>query len=94
MMLGSKLGQILKTTICIYKGFYIVCMKHLNDPVNANAAIERAAIMPDALKNPLIYLNGAIHCYDIGNYERSQLMLTNLINIADHVGLRNDVNLI
>lgn len=96
MLLGSKLKlwsifQSHHLNLFLNFNLYIVCLKHLSDPTNANAAFERAAIMPDALKNPLIYLNCAIHCYQIGHFDRSQLMLTNLINIAEHLCLRNDV---
>lgn len=95
MLLGSNRNSHIsfgKQIIFIYVIAFLVCLQHLLDPINANAAFERAFIMPDALRNPLIYLNGAIYYFAIGHYDRSQLMLTNLVNMAEQIHMRDEVN--
>lgn len=73
--------------------FTAVCFKHLNDTDNAYLAFERAAMLPEAIKNPLIYLNFAIHCYETGRIEQSQLNLSNFAKMTEQTKLRMEVKL-
>lgn len=74
-----------------YKKKPAVCFKHLSDTDNAYLAFERAAMLPEAIKNPLIYLNFAIHCYETGRIEQSQLNLSNFAKMTEQTKVRMEV---
>lgn len=71
-----------------------VCLKHLNDPKNAYIAFERAAMMSDAIKNPLIYLNFAIYCYEIGQHPQARTFLDNAMQIKMRADVRRKMTII
>lgn len=58
---------------------------------NAFLAFERAAMLPEAIKNPLIYLNFAIHCYETGRIEQAQLNLGNFAKMTEETKVRVEV---
>lgn len=62
-----------------------ICLKKLNDKKNAFFAFERATMLPEALKNPLIYLNFAIFCYSLEEEGKSKLYLENFYKLRDSV---------
>ncbi|XP_037046568.1 Bardet-Biedl syndrome 4 protein homolog [Bradysia coprophila] len=68
-----------------------VCFKNLNDMDNAYLAFERAAMLPEAIKNPLIYLNFAIHCYETGRIEQAQLNLSNFAKMTEQTNMRMEI---
>lgn len=63
----------------------------MNDPDNAYLAFEKAAMLPEAIKNPLIYLNFAIHCHETGRIEQSQLNFSNFEKMTEQMKVRVEV---
>uniref|UniRef100_A0A182Q011 Uncharacterized protein n=1 Tax=Anopheles farauti TaxID=69004 RepID=A0A182Q011_9DIPT len=61
------------------------CLRHLNDPGNAYLSLEKSTMLPDAIKNPLIYLNFALYCYEIGKSDQSVLYLSNFLEMTQHI---------
>ncbi|XP_055708438.1 Bardet-Biedl syndrome 4 protein homolog [Phlebotomus papatasi] len=59
------------------------CLRYLHDRQGAFVAFERSTMQPDALKNPLIYLNFAIFCHEEGKYQQSRVYLTNVIRMSE-----------
>lgn len=51
-------------------------------------------MLPDAIKNPLIYLNFAIHCYETGRVEQSQLNLGNFAKMTEQMKVRIEVKIL
>lgn len=51
-------------------------------------------MLPEAIKNPLIYLNFAIYCHETGRIEQSQLNLSNFANMTEQMKMRIEVNLL
>ncbi|XP_053686682.1 Bardet-Biedl syndrome 4 protein homolog [Sabethes cyaneus] len=66
------------------------CLRHLNDPGNAYLAMEKSTMLPDAIKNPLIYLNFALYCYEIGKPEQSVSYLANFIEMTQHISVHRE----
>lgn len=73
--------------ICVY----IVCLKHLNDHENAYLAFERSAMLPEAIKNSLIYLNFAIYCSEINRTNVAKQNLANFQKICEQQTVRGEV---
>ncbi len=48
-------------------------------------------MLPEAIKNPLIYLNFAIHCYETGRIEQAQLNLSNYAKMTEQMKVRIEV---
>lgn len=48
-------------------------------------------MLPEAIKNPLIYLNFAIYCYETGRIEQSQLNLSNFAKMTEQMKVRVEV---
>lgn len=67
---------------------FSVCLKNLNDHGNAYLAFERSAMLPDAIKNPLIYLNFAIYCWRTKRFEQAAANLDNFFNVAKSIPMR------
>lgn len=63
----------------------------MNDTENAYLAFERATILPEAIKNPLIYLNFAIYCFETGRIEQAQLNLSNFAQMTEQTKVRFEV---
>lgn len=70
----------------------IVCLKNLNDHGNAYLAFERSALLPDASKNPLIYLNVAVYYMQIKRPEMVVVNLNRFFSSAEHVSVRHEVS--
>lgn len=70
-----------------------VCLRNLNDHGNAMLAFERSVLLSDALKNPLIYLNFAVHCWKMKLYELSQSNLNNFFSASENINVRHEVRL-
>ncbi|XP_055533094.1 Bardet-Biedl syndrome 4 protein homolog isoform X2 [Wyeomyia smithii] len=66
------------------------CLRHLNDPGNAYLSMEKSTMLPDAIKNPLIYLNFALFCYEIGKPDQSVSYLTNFIEMTQHINVHRE----
>lgn len=47
-------------------------------------------MLPDAIKNPIIYLNFAIYCNELEKYDQAELFLGNFIKMAEHMKIRNE----
>lgn len=56
-------------------------------------AFERSAMLSAAIKNPLIYLNFAIYCFDTGKYDQADLNLKNFLNMSENMKIRADVSI-
>ncbi|XP_031616366.1 Bardet-Biedl syndrome 4 protein homolog [Contarinia nasturtii] len=67
-----------------------VCLRNLNDHGNAYLAFERSVILPDAIKNPLIYLNCALYNMQMKRYEAAVPNLSNFFSIAEHINVRHE----
>uniref|UniRef100_A0A1B0EUP6 Putative o-linked n-acetylglucosamine transferase ogt n=1 Tax=Lutzomyia longipalpis TaxID=7200 RepID=A0A1B0EUP6_LUTLO len=63
------------------------CLRYLHDRQGAFVAFERSTMQPDALKNPLIYLNFAIFCHEEGKYQQSRIYLANVIRMSETVSI-------
>lgn len=72
--------------------YILVCLRNLNDHGNALLAFERSVMLPDALKNPLIYLNFAIHCWQMKLYDMAQSNLNNFFSASEQVAVRHEVS--
>lgn len=48
-------------------------------------------MLPDAIKNPLIYLNFAIHCYELERLELARQFLHNFLDMTAHMKIRTEV---
>uniref|UniRef100_A0A8D8FRF7 Bardet-Biedl syndrome 4 protein homolog n=2 Tax=Culex pipiens TaxID=7175 RepID=A0A8D8FRF7_CULPI len=66
------------------------CLRHLNDPGNAYLSLEKSTMLPDAIKNPLIYLNFALYCYEIGKPDQSVSYLSNFLEMTQHVSVHRE----
>ncbi|XP_053673947.1 Bardet-Biedl syndrome 4 protein homolog [Anopheles nili] len=66
------------------------CLRHLNDPGNAYLSLEKSTMLPDAIKNPLIYLNFALYCYEIGKSDQSVLYLSNFLEMTQHITVHRE----
>uniref|UniRef100_A0A182S9K5 TPR_REGION domain-containing protein n=1 Tax=Anopheles maculatus TaxID=74869 RepID=A0A182S9K5_9DIPT len=66
------------------------CLRHLNDPGNAYLSLEKSTMLPDAVKNPLIYLNFALYCYEIGKSDQSVLYLSNFLDMTQHITVHRE----
>uniref|UniRef100_A0A4Y0BPH9 TPR_REGION domain-containing protein n=1 Tax=Anopheles funestus TaxID=62324 RepID=A0A4Y0BPH9_ANOFN len=66
------------------------CLRHLNDPGNAYLSLEKSTMLPDAVKNPLIYLNFALYCYEIGKSDQSVLYLANFLEMTQHITVHRE----
>ncbi|XP_050093921.1 Bardet-Biedl syndrome 4 protein homolog [Anopheles aquasalis] len=66
------------------------CLRHLNDPGNAYLSLEKSTMLPDAVKNPLIYLNFALYCYEIGKPDQSVLYLANFLEMTQHITVHRE----
>lgn len=71
-----------------------VCLKNLNDHGNAFLAFERSAMLSDAVKNPLIYLNFTIYSVQMKRFELAALNLNHFFSVAEHTSVRHEVSLI
>lgn len=49
-------------------------------------------MLPDAVKNPLIYLNFAVYCVQLKRYDLAVTNLTNFFSVAEHVNVRHEVS--
>lgn len=49
-------------------------------------------MLPDAVKNPLIYLNFALYCYEIGKPDQSVLYLANFLEMTQHITVHREVS--
>uniref|UniRef100_A0A182LWA3 Bardet-Biedl syndrome 4 n=1 Tax=Anopheles culicifacies TaxID=139723 RepID=A0A182LWA3_9DIPT len=70
--------------------FVTACLRHLNDPGNAYLSLEKSTMLPDAVKNPLIYLNFALYCYEIGKSDQSVLYLSNFLEMTQHITVHRE----
>ncbi|XP_058461211.1 Bardet-Biedl syndrome 4 protein homolog isoform X2 [Malaya genurostris] len=66
------------------------CLRHLNDPGNAYLSLEKSTMLPDAIKNPLIYLNFALYCFEIGKPEQSVSHLSNFLEMTQHINVHRE----
>ncbi|XP_058122864.1 Bardet-Biedl syndrome 4 protein homolog [Anopheles ziemanni] len=66
------------------------CLRHLNDPGNAYLSLEKSTMLPDAIKNPLIYLNFALYCYEVGKSDQSVLHLSNFLEMTQHITVHRE----
>lgn len=66
------------------------CLRHLNDPGNAYLSLEKSTMLPDAIKNPLIYLNFALYCYEIGKPDQSVSYLANFLEMTQHISVHRE----
>lgn len=69
-----------------------VCLKNLNDYGNAFLAFERSVMLPDAIKNPLIYLNFSIFCWRTKRFELANANLNNFYDLAGGMNVRHEVS--
>lgn len=67
-----------------------ICLKKFKDMKNAYLVLEKATLLPEALKNPLIYLNFALFCYEIKDDEKSKLYLDNFYKMRDTMHVSKD----
>uniref|UniRef100_A0A182TNR1 Uncharacterized protein n=1 Tax=Anopheles melas TaxID=34690 RepID=A0A182TNR1_9DIPT len=67
-----------------------ICLRHLNDPGNAYLSLEKSTMLPDAVKNPLIYLNFALYCYEAGKSDQSVLYLSNFLDMTQHITVHRE----
>lgn len=74
--------------------FYLrlVCLKNLKDHGNAFLALERSVMLPDAIKNPLIYLNFSIFCWRTKRFALANANLNNFYNLANSMSVRHEVS--
>lgn len=49
-------------------------------------------MLPDAIKNPLIYLNFSIYCYSVGKAEQAKIYLKNFMEISQQTDVNRDVS--
>lgn len=70
---------------------HAVCLKHLNDQENAYLAFERSTMLPEAIKNPLIYLNFTIYCSETNRIIVAQQNLENFQKICEQQTVRGEV---
>lgn len=49
-------------------------------------------MLPEALKNPLIYLNFAIYCWRMKRLDQASANLNNFFSVASHHNVRYDVS--
>uniref|UniRef100_A0A182UZC6 Uncharacterized protein n=1 Tax=Anopheles merus TaxID=30066 RepID=A0A182UZC6_ANOME len=70
------------------------CLRHLNDPGNAYLSLEKSTMLPDAVKNPLIYLNFALYCYEVGKSDQSVLYLSNFLDMTQHITVHREASMI
>lgn len=97
MLLGSTWKNVFKTLkrsrfnqkISFFS--FVVVLKNLNDLDNAYLAMEKSAMLPEAIKNPLIYLNFAIFCAEIERTEQAWSSLDNFNEIANQTRVKNEV---
>jgi hypothetical protein len=68
-----------------------VCLYYLNDSKNAVSIFEKSIMLPDAIRNPLIYLNFAIFTYQIKKYEESQQYLDIFYQMIQHISTNKEV---
>ncbi|XP_001653286.2 Bardet-Biedl syndrome 4 protein homolog [Aedes aegypti] len=66
------------------------CLRHLNDAGNAYLSLEKSTMLPDAIKNPLIYLNFALYCYEIGKPDQSVSYLANFLEMTQHISVHRE----
>ncbi|XP_058828963.1 Bardet-Biedl syndrome 4 protein homolog [Topomyia yanbarensis] len=66
------------------------CLRHLNDPGNAYLSLEKSTMLPDAIKNPLIYLNFALYCFEIDKQDQSVLYLSNFLEMTQHTNVHRE----
>lgn len=71
--------------------FVTVCLRNLNDHGNAYLAFERSVMLPDAVKNPLIYLNFAVYNMQMKRYELAVANINDFFSVVEHVNVRNEV---
>lgn len=106
MLLGSKLKSFLClfqsayiiVSICGFIACFVwfrnsVCLRYLNDHGNASLAFERSVMLPDAIKNPQIYLNYAIYCWRMKRLDLAQSNLNNFVSLSEHIPVRYEVRI-
>ena len=54
-------------------------------------AFERSVMLPDAIKNTMIYLNFAAYCFQMDKFEPAELYVENFIKMSEHMRIRNEV---
>ncbi|XP_063697926.1 Bardet-Biedl syndrome 4 protein homolog [Culicoides brevitarsis] len=67
-----------------------VCLTRLNDKQNAYVAFEKSVTLPDALKNPLIYLNFAVFCYQNDRPAQALQFLNNFLEMAQNMDVNRE----
>ncbi|XP_058065849.1 Bardet-Biedl syndrome 4 protein homolog [Anopheles bellator] len=66
------------------------CLRHLNDPGNAYLSLEKSTMLPEAIKNPLIYLNFALYCYEVGKLDQAVMYLSNFLEMTQHITVHRE----
>ncbi|XP_055381761.1 Bardet-Biedl syndrome 4 protein homolog [Condylostylus longicornis] len=59
-----------------------ICLRKLEDYENAFTAFERAATLPDGMKNPLILLNFSAFCYETERIELAIKYFNDFVDVA------------
>lgn len=75
-----------------FRLLFTVCLKNLNDYGNAFLALERSVMLPDAIRNPLIYLNFSIFCWRTKRFEMASANLNNFYDLANSTNVRHEVS--
>lgn len=83
------------TSVYVFVRFFFViitvCLRNLNDHGNAYLAFERSVMLPDAVKNPLIYLNFAVYNMQMKRYELAVANINDFFSVVEHVNVRKEV---
>lgn len=92
MLLGSECSAYTNSSDLVIFISVSVCLKHLNDHGNAYLAFERSVMLPDAIKNPLIYLNFAVYCWRTKRFEQAAANLDNFFNLTSSMNVKHEVH--
>lgn len=74
----------------------LVCLRKLEDFENAYTAFERASKISQqegAARNPLIYLNFALFCYETGRLAKSSEQYNHFLSCSQDMLLPTEVSL-
>lgn len=55
-------------------------------------AFERSVMLPDAIRNPIIYLNFAIYCWRTKRFELANANLSNFYDLTNSMNIRHEVS--
>lgn len=95
MLLGSEVYLTFIYLMFIDSMFSVVCLQYLNDVDNSQVAFKKSIMLPNAIKNPLIYLNYSIFCNEfLHDSMQMHQYLNNFYNLSESIKVPSEVRIV